>query len=303
MSLTSARIRDGIDVWGMHQIDMRDFTGDASYPAGGYPIAGSNFGFGNKPLDGIVPIGGNAAAQSYRVFFDNVNKKLIVSAGGPFVYVYAESDIKGSANTDFVGAGGYTTLPTNGALLSTLAAADNLTAFTIAVNPDIGRNVGLVIKDATGGNVDGNASAYAIVGLFRGIAQTETISFTAPNLATMSNGNVAVKYGAKPFDSITSVTPTIAQPAGFQHALAIGSLIGLPQDPANNLEADIIKLTKNAADLSKTGLYSTTNKTVNFGVLADGDDISAEYNVNTGPISTGTNLSAVVWRLLGICRG
>jgi hypothetical protein len=301
MSLTSARIRDGIDVWGMHGIAIRDFTGDTSYPSGGYSLKGSNFGFGNKPLDGVIVIGGNAAAANYGAFYDNVNQKLIVGSGAVAEYTYAEGDIKGSANTDATGAGGYITIPTNGALISILAASDNTTAFTIAVQPDIPRNISILIKDATGGNVNGNAASYVIVGTFRGQAQTETISFTVTELTTMSNGNIAIKYGSKPFDTITSITPSAAQPAGFQHGVGPGSKLGLDRPTLNNAEADILKLTKNAADLAITGLYST-NGTINFGTLADGDDISATYLSGTQAI-VGTNLSAIVWRLLGICRG
>ncbi len=302
MGLTQTRVLDGFDTWGVHGVTIRKFTGDSSYPTGGYALTGSNFGFGQKPLEGVQVLGGNAAAAAYRFFWDYVNKKLVIGTSlGAENYVYAESDIKGSANTDFVNAAGYTTLPTNGALLSSLAAADNTTAFTIATQPDIARNVALVVKDATGGSVDGNLASYAIVGTFRGAAQTETISFTALNLATMGNGNVAVKYGAKPFDTITSVTPSAAQPTGFQHALGIGSLLGLPQAANPNAESAIIRLTKNAAVLTITGTYGTAG-TVAFGTLADGDDISVEYTVG-GEVTNATSLTAVTVILMGICRG
>ena len=83
MGLTSARIKDGIDVWGMHGAVIRDFTGDSSYPTGGYALNGSNFGYGSKPLDAVIVCGGNAAAAAYRFFYDNVNKKLVIATSHP----------------------------------------------------------------------------------------------------------------------------------------------------------------------------------------------------------------------------
>lgn len=82
MPLTSQRIRDGQDVWGMHMTCIRDFTGDASYPTGGYALTGTQFGFGNKPLDGVLCIGGDADAALFEVYYNNVTRKLIVSSAG-----------------------------------------------------------------------------------------------------------------------------------------------------------------------------------------------------------------------------
>lgn len=299
MSLTQTRVPDGFDFWGQNQVTIRDFTGDSSYPTGGYSLTGTNFGFGTKLLRGVVCIGGNAASVNYRVQYDNVNKKLLVLSTPPSVYTYSQADIKGSVTTDVGIASG--TLQTNGALLSSLAAANNTTAFTIATQPDIPRNVGIAFKNTNAGASTGNAVDVVIVGTFRGAAQTETISFSALELTSTAQNEVATKYGVKPFDMITSITPSAAQPANWQHAAGIGSKLGLPVTPSNNAETDIIRLTKNAAVLTITGTYST-NQTVNFGTLSDGDDISVEYNTG-GQQPSGTNLSTITWRLLGICRG
>lgn len=82
MSLTSQRIRDGQDVWGMHMINMRDFTGDAAYPTGGYALTGTQFGFGNKALDGVVCIGGDADSAIYDFYYNNVSRKLLILSAG-----------------------------------------------------------------------------------------------------------------------------------------------------------------------------------------------------------------------------
>lgn len=296
MGLTTTIVKRGHFIGGMVG-NVCDIVFDSSYASGGEVLGGSETGVAS--ILGAIDTGGGVGDGPFRFKFNGATGKLqVFRGGGPPIVVYAESDIKGSANTDAVGAGNYITIPTNGNLISTLAAADNTTAFTIALQPDIPRNVGILVKDATGGSVDGNAADYVIVGTFRGAAQTETVSFSAANVATMGNGNIAAKYGVKPFDSITSITPSAAQPTGFQHGVGPGSKLGLPSATATNTEADIIKLTKNAADLSKTGLYST-NQTVNFGVLADGDDISVEFS-STGfaEVAASTDLSLITARLL-----
>ncbi|MFN7930337.1 MAG: hypothetical protein U0Y68_20895 [Blastocatellia bacterium] len=210
------------------------------------------------------------------------------------VYSPGGGDIKGSANTDVGIASG--TLPTNGALLSTLAAANNTTAFTIAAQPDVPRNVSISCKNTNAGASTGNAVDFVIVGTFRGAAQTETISFTALQLTSTAQNEVANKYGSKPFDSITSITPSAAQPANWQHAAGVGSKIGLLVDLLTPATADVIKLTKNAANLSTSGIVDATNMTVNFGTLSDGDDVAVIYRTAAQPVAAGTDMSAVKLR-------
>lgn len=283
------------------ELRLCDVLFDNSYATGGEALSGAEVGLNN--ILAVQDLQSGVGDAPYRFKWNPATGKLLVYRSGPGgIQTYTQGDIKGSANTDATGAGNYITIPTNGALISTLAASDNTTAFTIAVQPDIPRNISVLIKDATGGNVNGNAADYVIVGTFRGAAQTETISFSVLELTTMSNGNIAIKYGSKPFDSITSITPSAAQPTGFQHGIGPGSKLGLPWDLATPAEGDIIKLFKNAADLAKTGLYSA-NKTVNFGVLADGDDFSVEANTAGGMVEVANtaDLSAVTARV--VCWG
>lgn len=298
MSLGVTVLRRGHMIGGL-ACNLCDVLFDSSYPTGGEVLGGNECGV--AALLAVIDTKSGVSDGGYAFKFNVATGKMQVfrGAGAP-VDTYAQGDIKGSANTDAVGAGNYITIPTNGNLISTLAAANNTTAFTIALQPDIPRNVCILVKDASGGSVDGNAADYVIVGTFRGVAQTETISFSAANVATMANGNIAAKYGVKPFDSITSITPSAAQPAGFEHGVGPGSKLGLPTPTATNAEADLIKLTKNAANLAITGLYST-NQTVNFGVLADGDDVAVEFLVAGGQeVAAGFSLSGVTVRVLAI---
>ena len=209
-----------------------------------------------------------------------------------FSYTPGGGDIKGSETTDVGIAAG--TLQTNGNLISTLANAANTTTMTIAVSTDIPRNIGIAFKNTNAGASTGNATGCVITGTFQGAVQTETISFTALELTSTAQNEVATKYGSKPFDNVTAVTNPVAQPANWQHGVGVGSKIGLPVNPANNLEVDILKLTKNAANLAVTGTYDTTNKTINFGSLADGADIAVLYLVaGVGEVGSTYDLSAL----------
>lgn len=185
------------------------------------------------------------------------------------------SDIKGSANTNIGIASG--TLPTNGALLSTLANAANTTTMTIAVSPDVARNVSVSFKNTNVGASTGNAVSCVITGTFQGVAQTETISFTALELTSTAQNEVATKYGSKPFDTVTACTNPVAQPANWQHGVGIGSKIGLPNPLFGAAVGSVSKITKNAADLSPSAIVDATNNTVNLGTLADGDDFEIVY--------------------------
>lgn len=288
MALTYSLLGQGS--WGQDRYRIVQITFDSSYPTGGEAMSGVRAGIGltniKMMLDGNV---GSQGPYKFR-YTGTSDDKLQVLRGGPSEYTYTQGDIKGAVSTDVGIAAG--TLQTNGQLLSTLAAADNTTAFTIALQPDIPRNIGIAFKNTNAGASTGNATNVVIVGAFRGAAQTETISFTALELTSTAQNEVATKYGVKPFDSITSITPSAAQPANWQHAAGPGSKLGLPVSTDNSAEADILKLFKNAANLAVTGTYST-NETIAFGTLADGDDISVIYRIAGGEVQNTASLSGV----------
>lgn len=295
MSLTLTILRR-YHLIGGGDMKLVDVLFDSSYPTGGEPLSGAEVGL--SQILAAMDTNSGSGDGSFRFKYNPATGKLLAyrsGAGG--VQTYAQGDIKGSVSADVSIASG--ALPTNGQLWSTLADAANTTAFTIALQPDISRNVSISLKNTVAGASTGNAVTFTIVGTFRGAAQTDTVSFTALELTSTAQNEVATKHSVKPFDSITSITPSAAQPASWQHAAGPGSKIGLPSATANNAEADLLKLTKNAANLAVTGLYST-NQTVDFGVLADGDDISIQYNAAGGfvEVSNTNDMSAVQARLL-----
>lgn len=307
MGLTSARVLDGNDVWGAHGVCIRKFTGDNSYPSGGYSLQGSNFGFGNKPLEGVAVLGAlTALGATFNLVYDALNKKLVVNAGGASEYNYVPGggDILGSAATSSENADA-AAAATNGSLVDTgSAVAAGAWTYGEDAEPDVSRNLVITIENPTGGalNLFEGVTSFAVTGTFRGAAQTDTITFTS----TAGNKSVAAakfryKYGVKPFDTVTNVVMTDAPDNDLVISVGIGSLLGLPVPTLNNAESDIIKITKNGADLSPTGLYST-NQTVNLGTMSDGADVAILYRAS-GAAAPGTDLSGCTWLLLGICRG
>lgn len=296
MSLSVSILGKGHLIGGLFA-SMVDVVFDSSYLTGGESFVANSCGL--PRILAAIDTKSGVADGGYSFKFNPATNALQVfrGAGAP-IFVFAQGDIKGSVSADVAIASG--ALPTNGQLWSTLADAANTTAFTIALQPDFGRNVSISLKNTVAGASTGNAVTFAIVGTFRGVAQTDSVSFTALELTSTAQNEVATKHGVKPFDSITSITPSAAQPASWQHAAGPGSKLGLPNASATNTEADLIKLTKTGANLAITGLYST-NQTVDFGVLADGDDIVIEYAVAAGQeVGSGVDLSAITCRLLVI---
>lgn len=128
---------------------------------------------------------------------------------------------------------------------------------------------------------------FSVVGVFRGAAQTESVTFTstAGNKAMTHTPDYRVKYGVKPYDRITSVTLDNVPDDALKIGVGVGSLIGYPVDSATGADADFHKLVKNGVDLAVSTIISHTNKTVNFGVLADGAEVSMTYAIASAPIA------------------
>jgi hypothetical protein len=79
MALTITKFGDqGFDAWGATDVGLFNITGDTSYPAGGYAVTASNFGF--RLLAGLDPIGNNTAGFGYAPFYNTTTSKLQVVA-------------------------------------------------------------------------------------------------------------------------------------------------------------------------------------------------------------------------------
>lgn len=215
--------------------------------------------------------------------------------------------VKGSANTDSENADTATEPTNHTTIVAEVTQTDVATALgvlTVAGQPDIPRNVCVCITNDSGGalNLYEGTTTFQINGTFRGVATQEEITFTstAGNKSIDDSGadQYRVKYGVEPFDTITSVLQpgyaTDAMAGGLKISVGFGSKIGLYNDLATPIEADVVKLTKNAADLSPSGIVGTTFSTVNFGALADDDDISLAYKTSAMPSTAHTHTAGAI---------
>jgi hypothetical protein len=313
-----------------------DVTFDSSYPTNGEALTAQQFGL--TVLDFVLP----SPAAGYIFEFDHSNKKLkaftpvklqaahshvntLSNTAKNLQLAHSGSDIKGSANTDSENTD-QAALPTNGALVGAeTAVAASAYAFPGSAQPDMGRNVCIAFRNDSGGalNLFEGVMTFTVTGTWRGAAQTDTVTFTstAGNKA-IANTKYRYKYGVKPFDTVTAVTVDNICDDGIKIAVGVGSKIGLPTDLKTPAEADVLKITKNAANLSPSGIVDTTNMSVNLGVLADNDDFEIVYagvsaltsvsisNVTGGAISAAaaaevaneTDLQTVAVRVLAIGR-
>jgi hypothetical protein len=315
-------------------MNVADVTFGSSYPTGGESITALQLGL--TTIDFVLP----SPAGGYIFEFDHTNKKLkaftptkaasahthtntLATTGKDIILTHTGADIKGSANTDGENAD-MDAEPTNGHAVAAYAAVAEAawTRGTITI-PDMGRNVAIVVQNDSGGslNLYEGVSTFTVTGTWRGAAQTEEITFTstAENKA-VANGKWRAKYGVKPFDTVTNITVDNVPDNDLKIGAGLGSKIGLPTDLATPAEADVTKITKNAANLATTSIVDTTNMTINLGALADGDDFEIVYlgvdaltgvtitNVAGGAISASaasevanaTNLSAVTARVIAI---
>lgn len=204
-----------------------------------------------------------------------------------FAYTIADAlgadKVADSEDTDVAAA----SLPaTNDGYIVALDTFTNLTGTpVVAHSPDYARNLVVYVSNDSGGplNMYEGVMTFAVVGKFQGSAQAENITFTNDaGHKALATANFRIKNGVKPFDTVTSVTITNAAAATLKAAVGLGNVFGLPMNGDTNTEADIIKITKNAADLDPTGTFSASNKTVslNGADTADGLDATIVYKID-----------------------
>lgn len=259
-------------------------NGVLTIPAGGIPMPDLAYFGLNKAIKGIIPIPNGDGRQYVYVQATHKLKVFGPGSGGIQTYVPGGGDIKGSDNTQ-TAAPDQDNPPTNGDLIDTAHAvqAGPAWAYSEDLEPDVPRNVCILLKGAAGDSViPAGSYTFTVTGTFRGAAQTDTITFTYAGAAgTIVAGKYRWAYGVKPFDKITDVVITPAHlanlPVGLLIGVGIGSCLGLPSETLGNIEADILKITKTAADLAVAGTFDVTNKTVNLGTLVDGNDVAIQY--------------------------
>ena len=200
---------------------------------------------------------------------------------GATVYAYSPGggDVRGcsafSAGTE--DENDQSAAPVNAELISvyeTFTSIGEGGTLTIANQPDVARNLAIVIKNDSGGALDladDPDTEFVVVGKFRGAAQNETITF---DVETAHKSVADTKWrwyaGSKPFDSITSITVNNIGAGNLKVAVAPGSKLGLPVDLDTPAEADVTKATINQTAYTVTGKVDTTNMTLDIDTNSDG---------------------------------
>lgn len=287
-------------------------TGALTYPATGVPLpAIGSFGM-KKAIDfvNVMP----TPSDGYMVKYDKTNHSLRlyqgalegththtitptgsvaapVLTGTPAVFSATGEQIESFSLQNMLGGAAdvadsmtadQAVAPVNAGRIDT-AAAVAAGAWTYTENNEIDfpRNVAIVITNDSGGPLSMEEGVFSatVTGFFRGVAQTDVITHTfGAGDKTIATANFRWKFGVKPFEKITDVVVAglTANQNGLKLGVGLGRLIGVPANTANELVADFVKVVKAGANVVPTA-YSTANKTLDLGAIADNDDFDIWY--------------------------
>jgi hypothetical protein len=266
----------------------------SAYPTGGEDISDLDDWF--KEIKGFYacPTGG------YQFEWDSTNKKVKVLSVAAHTHAVALDtgataataasshvtqwnshtlvDIKGAISTDSANEDAEAE-PTNGHAVGAFAAvAAGAWAHGALTQPDVGRCVGIVIANDSGGalNLFEGAMKFTVTGTYKGAAQTDEITITSTGAnKEVATGKYRYKFGVKPFDTITDCTLDNKPDDGLKIGIGLCSRVGLPNAIA--AVADVTKCTVNSANYVLTDKVSVTNGTVDLGTIADNTDVSIVY--------------------------
>lgn len=283
----------------------------------GYEVQPSAFGLAKIEEFNVL----GATGTGLKFDYDQANMKLIAKSLSGAGVTRMQLDIFPSVKAskapadDVVGTavysditGGASLLGANYAYVVTTQIPVTAVGLSIAAQPDVPRNVNITCHNINGGTVANKAIAYLVTGTFNGAAQTETISIPVASGGTMANGTAIYKSGLKPFDSITSIVPTITsgpETTGFQVIVGLGSLIGLSRALATPVEADVIVVTKQGTPVTISSIVTATagSESVKFGTITAADDLVVKYatkDSSFAEIGSTTTTSTSVLRVEAI---
>jgi hypothetical protein len=290
------------NVFGNKTAYIADIALDSSYATGGYD-------FDTEALFGIhYPEIVLAPPVSGIIFgFNATSKKLLAYRSALAVQQHCKS-VLGSANTNAETADG-AGLPTNGALISAVETQANIVTalgvLVIAAQPDIARNVCIVVTNDSGGalNLYVGTTSFLVTGTYKGAAQTETISITVTDAqkSVANTPKYRYKYGLKPFSTITTIVQTNYAVDKMANALKIsagvGSKIAILNTLATPAAADIFHADIKGTAYDASAKVDTTYNTVNLGTLTNADDFTIEYLAagvaGSTEVPNGQDLSAL----------
>jgi hypothetical protein len=320
MTASIALVEGGLASFGNMMRSIVDITLDASYPSVGYPIYPRDVGlsgiYGGHVIGSNLPSAGLWAAV-YSPSVLGVNY-ILVTGGQAGIRTYTAANVLGAPvekaaaeNADEA------SVATNSAVIG---AAQTFTTMAgtkaITLQPDVPRNVVITILNDHGHALDlyTGITTFTVTGTFRGAAQTETITFTS----TTDNHEVATtfcrwKAGAKPFDTLTSITYVNGAAGDLKCTVGPGLRFGIPVALLTPAYTDVLKIwfglpsaTANA-DVAVTtnrivataGAQTFNIGTVTSQAVADFMDVGIIFNALSGVV-TGTNLAAYTVRVMFI---
>jgi hypothetical protein len=292
MALTVSLTGDWLGSAGNARTSRGTITFDSSYAVGGEALTPSMLGLGR--IDALQ-------FDNPSVYFNRTTSRLLSYTTGGGIASVSRQNLQGAdadvadADTTDQNAG-----PTNDDYIDTFAAiAAGAWAYTENLEIDAARNVGITLYNDSGGalSMEEGATSFLVTGVFRGEAQTDTITFTLGALTKeIANTKYRWAYGVKPFDTITSVVATgiTANQNGIKVGVGLGRKLGLPVDPEGGVAAGILKVTKGSANVA-VGTYNNTHKTLDQGAIGANDDF--DITIKTGSLGveavTGADLSGL----------
>jgi hypothetical protein len=254
------------------------------------PVQNADYGAVWFPVDGEVYMG------KIKLFADSSVSIGGASAGSEIVEDVIPMSVEGGNTNAVTGSAGWP--PDDATGYKEYADSTNIdTAVSVfTTQPIYPTNLSIALRSVSGTH-DLTGISFAIVGTFNGAAQLSTITMPPVSLAY---GKYVLVYGTKPFDTITSVTPTGGD-TGLVYYVGAGAIVGLNRALATKSVADILKVTYEKTVQSETAStnytsfrsnnYFKTEPTVNgvnFGAIALDYRLCIKYKASVPAISGGT---------------
>lgn len=177
-----------------------------------------------------------------------------------FPYVKASINAADDVTTDKVIGDIATLLGANHSWIVASATFTEATPLSIAHQPDVPRNL-VYCEYRNAGDTNASVSCdFVTVGTFNGATVQETINLPT---ATFADGDIIYRTGYQPFDSITSITPSVsAAAAAYEVRVGIGSRLGLSASLLGPAYTDVKLITRSAVPVAISLVTGQTTGTV-----------------------------------------
>jgi hypothetical protein len=268
---------------------------DNSYPVGGEPVVPGAFGLEN--IDELFI--SDPAHEDYLLGYDRASGKLKAYHGGGTrkrlcsIYYAAQPQVTAEA-ADSITADQAACVG-NAAITAEVAVAAGAWASGAITQPKIPRNVRFVIKNDSGGPLNGyqGTMRVTVTGSLRGQPQMEDIdlAMTVANKA-IADGKFRWQDSVRCFDHIDSVVVDHAPADGLKMSLGIGTRYSFPNGLYSGAVADVVHAAQNeTAETVDATTVDVANETFQFGAIAANDELQLVYWEKAGEVPDTYDLS------------